>query len=91
MTVISQGNGDKFIIKSFLIYTPHPLLWGPCSSDGGGERRVQGFGGERRGKEIHWGDPGVDERIILSWTFRKWDVVWTGLSWLGVDTGGGQL
>jgi hypothetical protein len=22
----------------------------------------------------HWGDPGVDERIILRWIFRKWDV-----------------
>jgi hypothetical protein len=29
----------------------------------------------------HWGDPGVDGRIILRWMFRKWDVgVWTGLS-----------
>jgi len=27
------------------------------------------------------GDPDVDGRIILRWTFRKWDVgVWTGLS-----------
>jgi hypothetical protein len=23
---------------------------------------------------ICWGDPGVDERIILRWIFRKWDV-----------------
>jgi len=37
---------------------------------GGGKRRVQGFGGERE----HWGDPGVDGRIILSWIFRKKDV-----------------
>jgi hypothetical protein len=22
----------------------------------------------------HWGDPGVDGRIILRWIFRKWDV-----------------
>jgi hypothetical protein len=30
----------------------------------------------------HWGDPGVDGRIILGWIFRKWDVrVWTGLGW----------
>jgi len=23
----------------------------------------------------HWGDPGIDGRIILRWIFRKWDVV----------------
>jgi hypothetical protein len=34
----------------------------------------------------HWGDPGVDGRIILRWIFRNWDVgVWTGLSWLRID------
>jgi hypothetical protein len=27
----------------------------------------------------HWGNPGVDRRIILGWIFGKWDVgVWTG-------------
>jgi len=27
----------------------------------------------------HLGDPGVDERIILRWIFRKWDVgAWNG-------------
>jgi len=37
-------------------------------------------------------DPGVDERIILRWIFRKWDVgVWTGLTWLRKGTGGGHL
>jgi hypothetical protein len=38
------------------------------------ERRVQGFGGETWGEKYHWGDPGVDGRIILRWIFRKWDV-----------------
>jgi hypothetical protein len=34
----------------------------------------------------HWGNPGVDERIILRWIFRKWDVgVWTELSWTLVN------
>jgi len=29
----------------------------------------------------HWGDPGVDGRIILGWIFGKWHVgVWTGWS-----------
>jgi hypothetical protein len=28
----------------------------------------------------HWRDQDVDERIILRWIFRKWDVgVWIGL------------
>jgi hypothetical protein len=36
--------------------------------------------------------PGVDGRIILRWTFRKWDVgIWTGLSWLRIETGGGNF
>ena len=40
----------------------------------------------------HLGDPGVNERIILRWTLRKWDVgVWTGSSWLRIGTGGGYL
>jgi hypothetical protein len=51
-----------------------------CSSDGGGERRVQGFGGET-GRD-HWGDPGVDGRIVLRCIFRRWDV--GGMDWIGL-------
>jgi hypothetical protein len=33
---------------------------------------------------------GVDGRIILGWIFKQWDVgVWTGVSWLRTETGGG--
>jgi hypothetical protein len=40
----------------------------------------------------HWGDVGVDGRIILRWILRKWDVrVWTGLSGLRMGIGGGNL
>jgi hypothetical protein len=40
----------------------------------------------------HWGDPGVDGRIILKWICRKWDVgVWTGLDWLRIETDDGHL
>jgi hypothetical protein len=33
-----------------------------------------GFGWENLRERDNWGDPGVDERIILRWIFRKWDV-----------------
>jgi len=61
--------------------------------------------GERRG-EVHsrlwWGnlrdrdhlkDPGVDVRIILRWTFRKWDGKGHGLDQCSsrIGTGGGHL
>ena len=37
-------------------------------------------------------DPGVDEKIILRWIFRKWDVgVRTGSSWLMIGIGGAHL
>jgi len=37
-------------------------------------------------------DPGVDERIILRWIFRKRDVgLWSGRSKLRIGTGGGHL
>jgi hypothetical protein len=44
--------------------------------------------GERRGlwqgnlkERDHLGDPGLDERIIFRWIFRKWVVgLWTGSS-----------
>ena len=40
----------------------------------------------------HWGEPGLDGRIILKWIVRKWDVeVWTGLGWLWIGTGVGRL
>jgi len=31
-------------------------------------------------------------KIILIWIFWKWDVeMWTGSSWLRIETGGGHL
>jgi hypothetical protein len=40
----------------------------------------------------HVVDPGIDERMILRWVFRKWDVeAWTGSGWLRIGTGSGHL
>jgi hypothetical protein len=63
---------------------------GACSAYWG-EVRI-GFWWENLREIDHWRDPGVDGRIILIRIFREWDVgVWTGLSWLGIETDGGHL
>jgi hypothetical protein len=40
------------------------------------------FWRENLRERVHLGDPGLDERIILRWIFRKWDVGY------GVDRAG---
>ena len=51
-----------------------------------------GFRWRNRRERDHWGDPDVDERIILRWIFRKWEgVVETGRRWLRIGTCGGHL
>jgi hypothetical protein len=47
-------------------------MGGAYSSDG--EKCVQDFGGKNLNERDHWGDPGLDGRIILRWIFRMWDV-----------------
>jgi hypothetical protein len=43
-------------------------------------------------KRDHLEDQGVEGRIILRWIFRKGDVgVWTGSSWLRIQTVGWHL
>jgi len=39
-----------------------------------------GFWWGNMSERDHWGEPGVDGRIILRWILREWDVgVWTGI------------
>jgi hypothetical protein len=57
-------------------------MGGACSTYGGGERCVQGFGWGNLRERDRWGDPGVDGRIILEWIFMKGCgcVYWNGLA-----------
>jgi hypothetical protein len=68
------------------------MRWaGHVARMGGGEVFAGLWWGNLRERD-HWGDPDVDGRIILRWTFRKWDgVVGIGWSWLRIGTGGGHL
>jgi len=57
-----------------------------------GEEAYTGFWWGNLRETDNLEDPGVDERKILRWIFRKWEVgVWTGLIWLRTWTGGGHL
>jgi hypothetical protein len=48
-------------------------------------------GGNLRERD-HLEDLDVDRRIILRCIFRKWDMgAWTGLIWLRIGPGGGNL
>jgi hypothetical protein len=66
-------------------------MGGACSAYGVGRGVHRVLVGKPEGRK-HLGDRGEDGEIILRWIFRKWDVgVGTGLIWLRIGTGGGNL
>jgi hypothetical protein len=48
----------------------------------GGVEGCTGFWWGNMRERDHWGDPGVDGRIILRWIFGKWDC--EGMNWIGL-------
>jgi hypothetical protein len=50
-----------------------------------------GFWWRKLRERDHLEGPGLDERIILRWSFRSGMEQWTGLIWLMIGTGGGLV
>jgi len=94
------GSRVKCVIRSLMICSPHPnivrviksrkMRWvGHVARMGSGEVYT-GFWSENLKNRDHLENPCVDEKILLKWIFRKWDVgAWTGLIWLRIGIGGG--
>jgi hypothetical protein len=57
------------------------LRWAGYVARMGEERGMYRVLWEKLRERDHWGDPGVDGRIILRWIFRKWYV---GMDWIGL-------
>ena len=96
-----QGSGGNYIMRSWMVCTPHPILFGwsnreewdgrECTAYGGEERDVQGFGGETWRKRP-LGRPRRRWETNIKMDLRKKDVgVCTGSSWLWIGTGGRLL
>jgi len=68
------------------------MRWaGHVAHMGEGREYMGSLWGNQRERD-HWGDLGVEGRIILGWIYRRWDVgIWTGLGWPRIGTGGGRL
>jgi hypothetical protein len=66
-------------------------MGGACSTYGEGRGVYRVLVGTPEGKRLLW-RPRLRWEIILKQICKKWDVgVWTGLSRLRIETGGGHL
>jgi hypothetical protein len=66
-------------------------MGGTCSTYQG-EEAYTGFWWENQRGIDHWGNTGVEGKVILWWIFRKLGVgVWFGLSWFRIDTFDGNF
>jgi hypothetical protein len=66
-------------------------IGGACSTNEVGERLIKSLVGKPEERD-YLSDSDIDGRMILRWTFRKWEVeAWTGSSWLRIGTCGGHL
>jgi hypothetical protein len=65
------------------------MRWAGHVAQMGRGEACTGFWWRNQTERNRWGDPDIDGRIILRWIFSTWDVgVWTGLSWLRIETVG---
>jgi hypothetical protein len=56
------------------VITSRRMKWAEHVARMGRGEVCTGFWWRNLRERDHWGDPGVDGRIILRWIFRKWDV-----------------
>jgi hypothetical protein len=99
---VGRGANSSSTKKSIVLRDLHkglghgPILWYDLSNGKGtlwerGEMYTRFWWGNLR-KIGQLEEPGVDERIIFRWIFRKWDLgLWTKSIWLRIGTVGGHL
>jgi hypothetical protein len=88
---LTTGHFETFFFYNFSSHIERNEMGGACSAVGEGRGVYRVCWGNLMERD-HWGDPGLDGRIVLRWILRKWDVgVWTGLSWFRIGIGGEQL
>jgi hypothetical protein len=66
-------------------------MGGVCSTNCGEGTHI-GCWWESQRERDRWEDQDVGGLIILGWRFERWDgMMWTGLVWLRIETGGELL